>query len=367
MQIVPQVRQRHCDDARVQLSHERADADRRHRQPWRPWPGPDPGRTGAARPDPLQAERHRKVTRTRNEFGHRTILGQRYDGHMPSAIRAGAEKPRKSGRAAVDAWLLTDIVTRLRRVLRASIRSEYPWEALPMAQVEILQRLRDEPGLRVNDLAARHRLANNTVSVLVQQLVAADLITRTPDPVDRRAVRLQPHPTRPADAHRLAGSPRTAPRNGHGPARHRRPQRGARGTPCAVPACRPAQEQRGARHRRRPTGSPNTGMSSGSSRRSDEQRRDRQQRRRGRERRHERDGPDRRWASVPLLRWQHPSARDEKVTTPLANQAAPATRSTRRSCAMPTLTINAAMAAAASAVRSHARAVRGPARPYVTR
>ncbi len=114
---------------------------------------------------------------------------------MPSAIRAGAEKPRKSGRAAVDAWLLTDIVTRLRRVLRASIRSEYPWEALPMAQVEILQRLRDEPGLRVNDLAARHRLANNTVSVLVQQLVAADLITRTPDPVDRRAVRLHltPH------------------------------------------------------------------------------------------------------------------------------------------------------------------------------
>lgn len=91
---------------------------------------------------------------------------------------------------AADAWALTDVVTRLRRVLRASIRTDYPWESLPMAQVEILQRLRDEPGLRVNDLAARHRLASTTVSVLVQQLVVSGLITRTPDPDDRRAVRL---------------------------------------------------------------------------------------------------------------------------------------------------------------------------------
>jgi DNA-binding MarR family transcriptional regulator len=90
----------------------------------------------------------------------------------------------------LDAWALTDVITRLRRVLRASIRSEYPWESLPMAQVEILQRLRDEPGLRVNDLAARHRLAGNTVSMLVQQLVEAGLVDRAADPRDRRAVRL---------------------------------------------------------------------------------------------------------------------------------------------------------------------------------
>lgn len=93
--------------------------------------------------------------------------------------------------AALDAWLLTDIVTRLRRVLRASIRSDYPWESLPMAQVEILQRLREEPGLRVNDLALRHRLASNTVSTLIQQMVVTDLVTRTEDPDDRRAVRLR--------------------------------------------------------------------------------------------------------------------------------------------------------------------------------
>jgi DNA-binding MarR family transcriptional regulator len=91
----------------------------------------------------------------------------------------------------VDAWLLTELVTRLRRVLRASIRTEYPWESLPMAQVELLQRLRAEPGLRLNDLASRHRLANNTVSMLVRQLVAAGLVTRTTDPDDRRAVLLE--------------------------------------------------------------------------------------------------------------------------------------------------------------------------------
>lgn len=87
-----------------------------------------------------------------------------------------------------DAWLLTDVVTQLRRVLRSSIRTDYPWESLPMAQVELLQRLADEPGLRINDLAQRHRLANNTVSTLVQQLVTAGLVRREPSAADRRAV-----------------------------------------------------------------------------------------------------------------------------------------------------------------------------------
>jgi DNA-binding MarR family transcriptional regulator len=88
----------------------------------------------------------------------------------------------------VDAWEFTDVVTRLRRVLRASVRGEFPWESLPMAQVEILQRLADEPDLRVSDLATRHRLATNTVSTLVQQLVTADLVERRPAADDRRAV-----------------------------------------------------------------------------------------------------------------------------------------------------------------------------------
>ena len=90
----------------------------------------------------------------------------------------------------VDAWELTVLVTRLRRVLRTAIRSDYPWETLPMAQVEILQRLADEPGLRVRDLADRHRLAANTVSNLIQQMVVAGLVVRESDAIDRRAVTL---------------------------------------------------------------------------------------------------------------------------------------------------------------------------------
>jgi DNA-binding MarR family transcriptional regulator len=90
-----------------------------------------------------------------------------------------------------EAWQLTDVITRLRRVLRSSVRRDYPWETLPMAQVEILQRLSEEPGLRVSELAQRHRLASNTVSALIQQMVLADLVTRVTAMDDRRAVVLR--------------------------------------------------------------------------------------------------------------------------------------------------------------------------------
>ncbi len=89
-----------------------------------------------------------------------------------------------------DAWELTDVITRLRRSLRSSVRAELPWEALPMAQVELLQRLADEPGLGVSELAERQRLARNTVSNLVQQMVVAGLLERRGRDDDRRAVTL---------------------------------------------------------------------------------------------------------------------------------------------------------------------------------
>ena len=81
--------------------------------------------------------------------------------------------------AELEIWALAEVVNRLRRVLRASIRSEYPWERLPMAQVEVLQRLAEEPGLRITELAARQRLAVNTVSNLIQQMVLVGLVERS--------------------------------------------------------------------------------------------------------------------------------------------------------------------------------------------
>ena len=92
------------------------------------------------------------------------------------------------GGVEVDAWQFTGVVTRLRRILRSSVRGDVPWESLPMAQVELLQRLSEEPDLRVSDLAVRHRLAPNTVSTLVAQLVDDGLVERHADPQDRRAV-----------------------------------------------------------------------------------------------------------------------------------------------------------------------------------
>ncbi|WP_301231180.1 MarR family winged helix-turn-helix transcriptional regulator [Arthrobacter sp. PsM3] len=59
-----------------------------------------------------------------------------------------------------------------------------------MAQVEVLQRLADEPGLGVSGLASRQRLATNTVSNLVQQMVSSGLVERLTRPGDRRSVSL---------------------------------------------------------------------------------------------------------------------------------------------------------------------------------
>jgi DNA-binding MarR family transcriptional regulator len=86
-----------------------------------------------------------------------------------------------------DARRLTDAVTRLRRALRASIRTDYPWETLPMAQVELLQVLAEHSPTRISALAARQRLAASTVSGLIGQMIGAGLVVRAVDPADRRA------------------------------------------------------------------------------------------------------------------------------------------------------------------------------------
>ena len=81
---------------------------------------------------------------------------------------------------------LTDVISQLRRTLRASIRTDYPWETLPMAQIELLMAVQDHQPARVGQLAVVLRLAQSTVSGLVQQLVEAGFVDRHPDPRDRR-------------------------------------------------------------------------------------------------------------------------------------------------------------------------------------
>ena len=105
-------------------------------------------------------------------------------------MRAVASEPENAAAGGASAWSLTGVIARLRRVLRSSVRQEFPWESLPMAQVEVLQRLADEPGLGVSGLASRQRLAVNTVSNLVQQMVVSGLVERLTRPGDRRSVTL---------------------------------------------------------------------------------------------------------------------------------------------------------------------------------
>lgn len=105
---------------------------------------------------------------------------------MSAQPRSEVPLPRPTGEAS-DARLLTEAVTRLRRALRASIRTDYPWETLPMAQVELLQVLGEHSPARISDLAARQRLAPSTVSGLIGQMISAGLVARDVDPADRRA------------------------------------------------------------------------------------------------------------------------------------------------------------------------------------
>jgi DNA-binding MarR family transcriptional regulator len=95
---------------------------------------------------------------------------------------------RRSNSADLDA--LADIVTRLRRVLRRVVRSDLPFEALPMAQIEVMQLLLERPGLRAGEVGEALLLAPTTVSTLVGALLTQDLIEREADPADRRAWRL---------------------------------------------------------------------------------------------------------------------------------------------------------------------------------
>jgi DNA-binding MarR family transcriptional regulator len=85
---------------------------------------------------------------------------------------------------------LMDLIQGLRRVVRRRLRAELPGPALRGAQVELLQLVEAEPGVGVAAAARSLHLAGNTVSTLVNQLVAAGMVHRAVDPADRRAARL---------------------------------------------------------------------------------------------------------------------------------------------------------------------------------
>jgi DNA-binding MarR family transcriptional regulator len=87
---------------------------------------------------------------------------------------------------------LGPVVGRLRRALKRRLGSP---SLVPDSHVEIARLLYERPGLKVQEVAAALRLAPNTVSTLVQQLVRDGNVERETDEDDRRVARLRLTPT----------------------------------------------------------------------------------------------------------------------------------------------------------------------------
>jgi DNA-binding MarR family transcriptional regulator len=104
----------------------------------------------------------------------------------PVAPYAPADPAPNRSEAAV-------LVETARRLTRAASRAAGPGERreLTGAQMELLLLIRREPDLPVAEAAARLRLARNTVSTLVGQLVTAGVLERGADAQDGRVVRLR--------------------------------------------------------------------------------------------------------------------------------------------------------------------------------
>ena len=124
---------------------------------------------------------------------------------------------------------LMGLTAGLRRVVRRRLRAELPGPALRGAQVELLQLVEAEPGVGVAAAARSLHLAGNTVSTLVNQLVAAGMVRRAVDAADRRAAHLTLTDEARGRLARWRSARARARRRRAGPAdRRRRRRRGGR-------------------------------------------------------------------------------------------------------------------------------------------
>ena len=85
---------------------------------------------------------------------------------------------------------LYDVLGLVRRRSRRLVGAPLPELDLSGAQLELVRVIRRNPGVAVADAAAALGLAPNTVSTLVGQLVALDVVVRERDDRDRRVARL---------------------------------------------------------------------------------------------------------------------------------------------------------------------------------
>jgi DNA-binding MarR family transcriptional regulator len=85
---------------------------------------------------------------------------------------------------------LADGIARLRRALRRGARVADPENPLAVAQLELLSALAENPGSRPGKLAQLLHVRPNTVTTIVNALVAQGMIDRAVAYDDRRAIEL---------------------------------------------------------------------------------------------------------------------------------------------------------------------------------
>lgn len=92
------------------------------------------------------------------------------------------------GRAQPDG--LADGIARLRRALRRGARVADPDNPLAVAQLELLSAVAENPGSRPGQLAQLLHMRPNTVTTIVNALVAHGMVSRAGADSDRRAIEL---------------------------------------------------------------------------------------------------------------------------------------------------------------------------------
>jgi DNA-binding MarR family transcriptional regulator len=104
------------------------------------------------------------------------------------AMAAAAPGLPTGGSAQPDG--LADGIARLRRALRRGARVADPENPLAVAQLELLSALVENPGSRPGQLALLLHMRPNTVTTIVNALVAHGMVSRVGADSDRRAIEL---------------------------------------------------------------------------------------------------------------------------------------------------------------------------------
>lgn len=99
-----------------------------------------------------------------------------------ASVTAPADRDQPDG--------LADGIARLRRALRRGARVADPGNPLAVSQLELLSALAENPAMRPGQLAQLLHMRPNTVTTIVNALVAHGMVSRAPADSDRRAIEL---------------------------------------------------------------------------------------------------------------------------------------------------------------------------------